>query len=759
MHTVPNSSLSVLSVTGAARAARCIVSATPLAAILLLAGSAHASPWHEDVTASPVYNEVNGDFDGDGKPDRVVSFPDHEHGRGLVAILWGTGAAQDYTYYSSGIANVDHKYVMDANLGGIVGISGGLANTTRIDLEGPIAAAADVPSAPWTHLGSSLAVGDFDADGLDDLVIGVPGAEVPMPQNQNLDIFSAGQVWVLYGADMAADILDPEVWHQDTPGIQGVSETQDFFGEVVATGDVNCDGFDDLIVGAPREDYSSAVDAGTVHVIHGSAAGVHATGNQVFYQGSAGITETAEAHDHFGAALTTGTFNGATFVGMRECASLAIGAPGEDLLVGGGQVADAGVVHVLNATNYPSGGVWNGTYASIGAAGGALFHQNTGSLLSAPEAGDQFGARLGKVGVPRRLGAARYDNLWVGVPGENWACPTQDEIGTTQILASSSAGLKTTGDKMLCQSVRPDLVAAEAGVVVEKVDAYGKWLQYVPANLNAATAKLMIVAPGTNDVTWAYDAREDETFTAARGNANKYLNYPGWIAAADALNLIVIVPQFEEWNFGNTSTYTDGTGGGYRSLFGHELGANRWVELIADRYAEVGLGDGRFYLLGHSAGGQFTNRYVMHNQNRLLGAAIMSPQNVTRPTAAVSWPNGLGAYAGNDAWALANPIVPNAASAEQTLQQVPVYYVVGELETPANNPDTPNYPNRVKTARDWVDEVWANYSVAVPLCVIENGSHSSSNNHRSGLVGLFPSLANHPVFINRPKCMVAPPII
>ena len=754
MQTLPTFPRCVLPLT----AVRSTVSATTLATLLLLAGSAHADPWHEDVTDNHVYNEVMGDFDGDGKLDRVVAFPNYQSEHGLVAIVWGTGTAQNYTYYTAGIANIADKYVMDANLGGILGISSGLANTTRIDLEGPIAAAAGVPSAPWTHLGASLAVGDFDGDGLDDLAIGVPGAEVPMPQNPNLDIFSAGQVWVFYGADMLVDTYEAEVWHQDTPGIVGAAETKDFFGEVVAAGDVNCDGFDDLIVGAPREDYSAVVDAGAVHVIHGSAAGVHSTGNQVFYQGSASVFETPEAHDHFGAALATGTFNGATFAGLRECASLAIAAPGEDLQSGGGQVADAGVVHVLNATNYPSGGVWNGTYASIGAAGGALYHQNTGNLLSVPEAGDQFGARLGKVGVPQRQGAPRYDDLWVGVPGESWSCPTHDEIGTTQILASSNTGIRTTGDKMLCQSVRPDLLASEAGMVVEKVDAYGKWLQYVPAGLKASTAKLMIVAHGTNDDDWALDALEDETFTAARGNANKYLNYAGWIAAADALNLIVIVPQFEEWNFGNTSSYTPGTGGGYRSLFGRDLGANRWIELIADRYAEVGLGDGRFYLLGHSAGGQFANRYVMHNQNRLLGAAIMSPQNVTRPTAAVSWPGGLGAYAGNDAWALANPIVPNAAWAEQTLQQVPVYYVVGELETPANNPNTPNYPNRVQTARDWVDEVWATYSVSVPLCIIEDGEHSSSNNHRSGLVGLFPSLANHPVFVTRPPCLVMPAI-
>src|SRR5690606_19867730 len=116
---------------------------------------------------------------------------------------------------------------------------------------------------------------------------------------------------------------------------------------------------------------------------------------------------------------------------------------------------------------------------------------------------------------------------------------------------------------------------------------------------------------GTNVVDWAADAQEGETFTAGRGNANYYLNYDGWIAAADELNLIVIIPEFEEWNFGNTAVA--GSAGGYRGLYGEEIGANRWVELIADRYAEVGLGDGKFYMIGQSAGAQFVNRYTMHN--------------------------------------------------------------------------------------------------------------------------------------------------
>ena len=102
-------------------------------------------------------------------------------------------------------------------------------------------------------------------------------------------------------------------------------------------GDFNGDGIGDLAVGAPGEDIGAIVDAGVVHVMNGSAAGLTATGSQYWNQNSAGIADAVETGDGFGSTLTAGDFNG----DGRD--DLAIGAPAEDV----GATVDAGVVHVL----------------------------------------------------------------------------------------------------------------------------------------------------------------------------------------------------------------------------------------------------------------------------------------------------------------------------------------------------------------------------------------------------------------------------
>ncbi|HYI37575.1 MAG TPA: hypothetical protein VEX39_13250, partial [Thermoleophilaceae bacterium] len=135
-------------------------------------------------------------------------------------------------------------------------------------------------------------------------------------------------------------------------------------------GDFNGDGFGDLAVGAAREDVGAVADAGVVHVIYGSAAGLSATGSQYWNQNSAGIADAVEAGDGFGSTLTTGDFNG----DGRD--DLAIGAPAE----GVGAFGATGVVHVLY-----------GSAAGLTATGSQYWNQNSAGIADATETGDRFG--------------------------------------------------------------------------------------------------------------------------------------------------------------------------------------------------------------------------------------------------------------------------------------------------------------------------------------------------------------------------------
>jgi hypothetical protein len=58
------------------------------------------------------------------------------------------------------------------------------------------------------------------------------------------------------------------LWSQNSPGIEGVAEAGDLFGDALAAGDFNGDGRADLAIGAPGENNAR----GVVHVLYGAAA-------------------------------------------------------------------------------------------------------------------------------------------------------------------------------------------------------------------------------------------------------------------------------------------------------------------------------------------------------------------------------------------------------------------------------------------------------------------------------------------------------
>ena len=135
--------------------------------------------------------------------------------------------------------------------------------------------------------------------------------------------------------------------------------------------DFNGDGFADLAVGVPFEDQAATND-GAVNVIYGGLGGLSAAGNEVWSQGSEGITGTPEAGDLFGYSLAAADFNGDGFT------DLAVGVPFEDQA----------------ATNDGAVNVIYGGLGGLSAAGNEVWSQGGEGITGTPEAGDQFGYSL-----------------------------------------------------------------------------------------------------------------------------------------------------------------------------------------------------------------------------------------------------------------------------------------------------------------------------------------------------------------------------
>ncbi len=114
------------------------------------------------------------------------------------------------------------------------------------------------------ELGATLGFGDHDADGLDDLVIGSPGASNAAPWAGAVHVFAGPVAGVLPLANATATLTG--------------EAAEDWAGRSIATGcDFDGDGDDDLAVGAWGHDTAGAA-AGRVYVVSGPLAGTASLG-------------------------------------------------------------------------------------------------------------------------------------------------------------------------------------------------------------------------------------------------------------------------------------------------------------------------------------------------------------------------------------------------------------------------------------------------------------------------------------------------
>ncbi|MCW8377027.1 FG-GAP-like repeat-containing protein [Streptomyces justiciae] len=160
-------------------------------------------------------------------------------------------------------------------------------------------------SADGLRPGSKLAGGydaviaDVNKDGYGDIVTGNFMEKSTSEPNGGL----GGAVTVTYGADTGLSSRTPVKFTQDSAGVPGTAEKNDFFGWSLSAGDVNGDGYPDIAVGAEQETIGSAKSAGTVTILRGSATGLTGTGAKSYSQNTTNVPGTAESNDHFGYAV------------------------------------------------------------------------------------------------------------------------------------------------------------------------------------------------------------------------------------------------------------------------------------------------------------------------------------------------------------------------------------------------------------------------------------------------------------------------
>ena len=338
-------------------------------------------------------NEVYGDFNGDGFDDLAIGVPGETLGSisaaGAVEVIYGSSSGLSATS-----AHADQFWTQDST---------------------------DIVNQAETGdmFGRSLVIGDFNADGFDDLVVGVPVEDLGSSIN-------AGAVHVIYGSSSglsATSAHADQFWTQDSTDIDDIAEPGDLFGSSLTTGDFNADGKDDLAIGAPGEILGTIISAGAVEVIYGSSTGLSATSahaDQFWTQDSTNIDDIAEFNDQFGFSLTAGDFNGD---GKDD---LALGAPFENI----GSILDAGGAEVIYGSS-------SGLSATLAHAD-QFWSQDSTDIGGSAEPTDQFGGSL----ATGDFNADGKDDLAIGLPGEDIGIVT--DVGGVQIIYGSSTGLSAT---------------------------------------------------------------------------------------------------------------------------------------------------------------------------------------------------------------------------------------------------------------------------------------------------------------------------
>ena len=349
--------------------------------------------------------DVNGDgysdvivgawsYDG-GQVDEGAAFAFHGSATGLSVIPeWsaeGDQAGAGFGTSVSGAGDVNGDGYSDVIVGVHLYANGEAGEGAAFAFHGSAAGLSATPD--WTSEGdqagarygfSVSTAGDVDGDGYSDVIVG----SLTWDGAQN----SAGAAFVFHGSAAGLSATHDWMAEGNSTGVQ--------FGQSVSTaGDIDGDGYSDIIVGAPWDSNGQA-NEGRAFVYHGSAAGLPAA--------PAWTGESNQAGARFGvSASCAGDVNGDGY------GDVIVGADGYDLGAG----LDRGRAYVFHGS-------------AAGLSAGANWTAD----------GDQDGGALGgAVGPAGDVNGDGYSDVMVGAPLQD---DDADDGGFVWVYRGSSSGIQ-----------------------------------------------------------------------------------------------------------------------------------------------------------------------------------------------------------------------------------------------------------------------------------------------------------------------------